>query len=76
MQDVIVMLKLSVWESVMSDLLFCNLLGKGFIEYNSSKLNLLESVTSFKFSALSSYAFPYIWLYKKYQEKSRKKHVV
>lgn len=25
MQDVIVMLKLSLWESVMSNLLFCNL---------------------------------------------------
>lgn len=61
MQDVIVMLKLSLWESVMSNLLFCNLLRKDFIEYNSWKLNLSENVTSLKFSALlSSYAFPYV----------------
>lgn len=49
----------------MSNLLFCNLLWEDFIECNSWKLNLSENVTSLKFSALlSSYAFPYISLYK------------
>lgn len=77
MQDVIVMLKISPWESVMSNFLFCNLLRESFIEYNSWKLNLSENVRSLKFSALlPSYALSYILLYKKYQEKSRNKHVM